>query len=162
MGNRRAHRRAELHAPVLLDSNSTYQTAQCFDVSQAGLGVETRASFAPGAQVDVYFELPTGFAVEARASVTRVAVGRVGLKFDHIGAESSAALREYCDGWRNQLLQSCADRAAQSSRVRIASQPPSSAVRAPSTRAPFDAVEYKSEVRIRTAPIVTVTDERKA
>jgi hypothetical protein len=162
MGNRRACRRAALHVPVLLDAESSYYTAQCCDVSQAGLGVETPASLEVGTMMDVYFELPTGSAVEARASVARIAPNRMGLRFQEIGAESAAALREYCEGWRTQLLQSCAARAASAGRVRISSQPPPNSVRAPSQRAPFDPNEYKSEVRVRVAPIIPVTGERKA
>ena len=162
MGNRRACRRAELHVPVLLDAESSYYTAQCCDVSQAGLGVETQANLAVGTSMEVYFELPTGSAIEARALVTRTAPNRVGLRFCEIGEESAAALREYCDGWRTQLLQSCAARAQSARSVRLVSQPPPSAVRAPSQRAPFDPTEYKSEVRVRIAPIIPVTGERKA
>lgn len=162
MGNRRACRRAALHVPVLLDAESSYYTAQCCDVSQAGLGVETEAPLQIGTSMEVYFELPTGSAIEARATVARTAPNRVGLRFQEIGAESAAALREYCEGWRAQLLQSCAARAANAGRVRISSHPPANSVRAPSQRTPFDPAEYKSEVRVRVAPIISVTSERKA
>ncbi|MFZ5895287.1 MAG: PilZ domain-containing protein [Myxococcota bacterium] len=162
MGNRRTCRRAELDAPVLLDAESSYYTARCRDVSQAGLGVETQAELKIGTWLDVYFELPTGVAVEARAQVTRVASNRIGIAFREIRQDCAAALREYCEGWRTQLLQSCAARAASARNVRIVSQPPPSAVRAPSQRAPFDPTEYKSEVRVRVAPIIPVTGERKA
>jgi len=161
LGNRRAARRAELAAPVLMDADRSYYTAQCCDVSQAGLGVETRAELPLGTLLDVYFELPTGSAIEARASVARVAPNRIGLRFEYIAQGSADALREYCNGWRAQLLQNCAARAAH---VRIASQsqPPPSPVRAPSQRAPFEVDECNSEVRVRVAPIISVTAERKA
>lgn len=158
MGNRRACRRAELHVPVLLDAERSYYTAQCRDVSQAGLGVETEAELPVGLALEVYFELPTGNAIEARARVARTGCGQLGLHFEQISPEANAALRDYCEGWRTQLLQNCAARG-----VKIVSQPPpASSVRAPSNRAPFNPTEYKSEVRVRVAPIISVTAERKA
>lgn len=158
MGNRRACRRAELHVPVLLDAESSYYTAHCCDVSQAGIGVETQAELPVGTLLEVYFELPTGNAIEARATVARTGPSRLGLRFEDLTAQTTAALREYCDSWRRELLQSCAARG-----VKIVSQPPPpSSVRAPSNRAPFNPTESKSEVRVRVAPIIAVTAERKA
>lgn len=158
MGNRRSCRRAELHVPVLLDAESSYYTAHCCDVSRDGIGIETQAELPVGAALEVYFELPTGNAIEARASVARIGPGRLGLRFESISREASSALRDYCEGWRTQLLQSCAARG-----VKIVSQPPPpNSVRAPSNRAPFNPTESKSEVRVRVAPIIAVTAERKA
>ena len=158
MGNRRACRRAELHVPVLLDAERSYYTAHCCDVSPAGIGVETQAELPVGTLLEVYFELPTGNAVEARATVARAGTNRLGLRFEELAPEATGALREYSEDWRRQLLQSCATRG-----VKIVSHPPPpNAVRAPSNRAPFTPTEDKSQVRVRIAPIIAVTAARKA
>ncbi len=161
LGNRRAFRRAELKAPVLIDASSTYHTGRCRDVSPAGIGVETDAPFVPGTVVDLYFELPTGSAIEARAEVARCANHAVGLKFHDLSAEAGDALRSYCEGWRRALLQRCATRTPSMSDATSTHGAAPTRVCGPDSSTAFQRPEPSSAVRVRVAPILSVTAERK-
>jgi len=108
LGNRRTHRRAELRSSVLIDASSSYFTGRCRDVSEAGLGVELSAPLPIGLNVDVYFELPTGVAVESRAQVARWDGKTAGIHFCELSSAGAKALRAYCDSWRRKLLANCA------------------------------------------------------
>src|SRR6188508_85365 len=110
-GNRRAMRRAALSAPVLVDTASAYHTGRCRDVSPDGLGLELGTSLAEGATVELYFELPTGVALDVRAEIVRAHGESVGVRFKDLSAEHRRALAAYCDAWRGDLLQRCARRA---------------------------------------------------
>ena len=94
--DRRAHIRAPLSVPVLLDSSSTRGEGRAADVSSAGLLVELAEMFQVGAELDVYFELPNRTAIDARGRVLRSDGRFVALAFTSIDATSQLALRSYC------------------------------------------------------------------
>ena len=73
--DRRADRRAKLDRPVM---------------------IETEAASRPGETVEVYFELPIGYAIEAQAVVTRCEKNRVALRFLALSHEAEVALRSFC------------------------------------------------------------------
>lgn len=149
LGNRRAHRRAALTAPVLIDSARAHHTGRCRDVSEGGLLIELESELPIGATVDLYFELPTGVAIEARAEIARRAEHTLGLRFEALPPEDRRAVAAYCETWRATLLTNCARRVASMPVLRIV---PSELSASPDARASaFDATEPQSGVRIRTA-----------
>lgn len=94
---RRAHSRVPLRAPVLLDSQSAYQSGTCRDVSAGGIAVTVESVPLCGAPVEVYFELPTGVAIEGAAEVVRIDGNVVALRFVDLDPLARAALRAYCE-----------------------------------------------------------------
>lgn len=96
---------------MLIDNARAYFTARSRDVSPDGIGVEVGANLAAGTLVDVYFELPSGVAVEVRAQLVRSDGASMGLRFVELGDEERRALIAYCSAWRDALLQRCAQRA---------------------------------------------------
>jgi hypothetical protein len=145
LGNRRSHRRAALSAPVLVDSARTHQTGRCRDVSLGGLCVELESPLPVGTVVELYFELPTGIAIEAQAKVARSAERALAMSFEGLGDGHRAALAAYCESWRLALLNHCAERVASIPNQRLTA----SAVAG--TTSDFDTSEAQSGVRIRTA-----------
>ena len=116
-----------------------------------GLGVELSTPLPIGMNVDVYFELPTGVAVEARAEVARWDGKTAGIHFCELSKDGSVALRAYCDSWRRKLLANCAERAesAREDRPEVSAPlyfPPGWAA-----ATEYDASETQSGVRIRVA-----------
>ena len=93
---RRAYRRAPLDRPVLIDAASASQPARARDVSGGGISVSSGLSLTIGNIVEVYFELPIGFAVEARAEVIRTEDGTTARRFLDLDKEAVVALRSYC------------------------------------------------------------------
>lgn len=93
---RRAYRRAPLPQPVMVDAAALSQPAPAHDVSRGGLSLRADLGVDLGSIVEVYFELPIGYAVEARAEVVRRAEGVTGLKFVALTREDEVALRSYC------------------------------------------------------------------
>ncbi len=151
LGNRRTHRRAELRSPVLIDSASSYLTGRCRDVSEVGMGVEVTAPLTVGANVDVYFELPTGVAVEARAQVARSDGKSAGIRFAELSADGSRALKAYCESWRQKLLANCARRAESVRDLRPQSYAPPYFPSDFAGIQPYDSSEMDSGVRLRAA-----------
>jgi hypothetical protein len=95
--DRRVHHRAPLDAPVLLDNLRAWVSARCRDVSLSGVCLECPgADMLIGERVDVYFELPNGFAVEAAARVVRTDGHQVGLEFVALDRTCLLALRAHC------------------------------------------------------------------
>jgi hypothetical protein len=94
--DRRAHYRAQLGTPVLVDAFSTWHRARCEDVSVGGVGVECDAALPVGKTVEVYFELPSGVAIETQACVVRASNGRFGLRFTQLERNAEIALRAHC------------------------------------------------------------------
>lgn len=94
--DRRAHRRAPLDRPVLLETTTRTSTARIIDVSGGGLAMKTDASVALGENVCVYFELPFGYAVEAKGPVVRKAGDTVAIQFTEAAREALIAVRSYC------------------------------------------------------------------
>lgn len=149
LGNRRAHRRAALSAPVLIDSARSHHTGRCRDVSESGLLVELETELPIGMPVDLYFELPTGIAIEARAEVARSAQSVIGLRFEAPSSEVRAALAAYCETWRTALLNKCARRVASIPSQQLTASALAAFPAAPSSS--FDTGEPHSGVRIRIA-----------
>jgi hypothetical protein len=106
-GERRAHSRVPLRGPALLDSMATYQSARCRDVSAGGILVRAAQPLAVGTQLEVYFELSTGVAVETDAEVVRAEGRELALKFVGLDSATRAALIAYCElsGIRRIVLQ---------------------------------------------------------
>ncbi len=97
--DRRSHRRAPLDRPVLVDVPSSSRPVRALDVSGSGLSLVTGdedLDFELGSIVEVYFELPIGYAVEARAQVVRRDSGVTALRFLDLDREAEVALRSYC------------------------------------------------------------------
>jgi hypothetical protein len=150
LGNRRAHRRAALTAPVLIDSARSHCTGHCRDVSEGGLLVELESELPVGMPVDLYFELPTGVAIEARAEVTRSATSAIGLRFEALSPEDRKALAAYCETWRAALLTKAARRVASIPDQRITASALAASPTVPADPS-FDSGEQHSGVRIRIA-----------
>jgi hypothetical protein len=110
LGNRRAHRRAELRSRVALCSEFGPLSATAFDVSPIGLGVETEVPLAPGVFVSVAFTLPSGAVIDVQAQVARSSSRALGLKFYGLRQEERRELAAYCDSWRRELLERCSQR----------------------------------------------------
>ena len=64
--DRRRYPREPLEVPVLIDSLRAWETCQTNDISIGGLAIHCERDWGMGTLVDLYFELPGGFAVEAR------------------------------------------------------------------------------------------------
>ncbi|MBI3201104.1 MAG: PilZ domain-containing protein [Myxococcales bacterium] len=94
--DRRADRRAKLDRPVLIDTEATSRPGRALDVSRGGLSIESELELAAGEVVQVYFELPIGVAVEARAVVTRCEKNHIALRFVELDHEAEIALRSFC------------------------------------------------------------------
>jgi hypothetical protein len=93
--DRRAHRRAELCVPALVDARHSYATGRCLNVSEGGVSVELERPLPAGTRVDVYFELPTGVAIDLEAEVVRANGTDVGMRFVAPEAAVLAALERY-------------------------------------------------------------------
>jgi PilZ domain len=93
---RRAYRRAPLEAPAMLDAASSWHAGRCQDVSAGGMAVHTEVEFDVGSIIEVYFELPSGVAIETRARVVYAGGGRLGLSFVELDSASALALRSFC------------------------------------------------------------------
>ena len=93
---RRAHRRAALDKPVMIETSSRTLTVRSIDVSGGGIGLSTDAPLAEGESVGVYFELPIRYGVEGRAEVVLRDGQRVVLRFTEIPHEAVVAVRSFC------------------------------------------------------------------
>lgn len=96
---RRAFRRAALDRPVLVQGQGPTATARTVDLSGGGLALRLPAGhrgLAPEARVQLYFELPIGYAVETEGVVVRESAGLVAVRFVDTARESLAAIRSYC------------------------------------------------------------------
>lgn len=94
--DRRTYIRANLDVPVMLDAANTHLCVRCLDASAGGMLVESRFALEPGAEVDIYFELPNRMAIETRGRVLRCTGGAVALAFIQIDPNAQLALRSYC------------------------------------------------------------------
>ncbi len=94
--DRRTHSRAPLAAPVLVDGMSEWTRARLENVSVGGIGLADSGPLTVGKTVEVYFELPSGVAVEARARVVRAHRDRAGLRFLNLEHGAEVALRAHC------------------------------------------------------------------
>jgi len=94
--DRRAHCRAPLSTPALVDALSTWHQARCENVSVTGVALACEAPLPLGKTVEVYFELPCGVAVETQARVVRTSDHSVALRFLGLDASAEIALRAHC------------------------------------------------------------------
>lgn len=108
-----------------------------------GLCIELDSPLPIGTPVELYFELPTGIAIEAGGKVARSAERALAVRFEGLSEVHRTALAGYCEAWRLALLNNCAERAASLPNLRITA----SAV----AGSEFDAHEAHSGVRIRAA-----------
>lgn len=100
--DRRAHARVPLAGPVLVDALSGWQRARCENVSAGGLSLNCDAPLPIGKRVEVYFELPSGVAIETQGLVVRCRDQKVAVRFIDLEPSAEVALREHCraDGLR--------------------------------------------------------------
>ena len=94
--DRRAHYRAPLSTPALVDALVDYHRARCENVSVTGVALACDAPLPVGKTVEIYFELPSGVAVETQARVVRAGPSVVALEFLSLNRESELALRAHC------------------------------------------------------------------
>jgi hypothetical protein len=93
---RRAHRRAPLDVPAMLDASSAWRRARCRNVCAGGVALSVDQPFSIGSIVEVYFELPIGVSVETKAEVVRADGSELALRFVDLDRETSLAIRSYC------------------------------------------------------------------
>jgi hypothetical protein len=79
-----------------VDAAAAYHRARCENVSVSGIALSCDALLPVGKTVEVYFELPSGVAVDARARVVRAGASRVALRFLALDAQAELALRAHC------------------------------------------------------------------
>jgi hypothetical protein len=96
VADRRAHRRARLDRPVLLETASRSGNARSLDVCAGGIAVRTDLPLAENDVISVYFELPIGYAVETQAEVVRREGDLVGLRFVDPPRDVVVAVRGFC------------------------------------------------------------------
>ena len=84
--DRRIHSRAPLSTPALVDAFAAYHRGRCENVSVSGLALSCDALLPVGKTVEVYFELPSGVAVETQARVVRAGGARVALRLGAAGS----------------------------------------------------------------------------
>ena len=96
MTDRRVHFRAPLGTPAMVDALAAYHRARCENVSVSGIALLCDAELPVGKTVELYFELPSGVAVETQARVVRSDRPSVGLQFVGLDAQSELALRAHC------------------------------------------------------------------
>lgn len=93
---RRAHRRAPLDRPVLVETASRTSTGRALNVSGGGLALRVELDLAVGERVNVYFELPIGFGVQTDAEVLRREGALAVLRFVDTPREAELAIRSFC------------------------------------------------------------------
>ena len=93
---RRAHRRAQLDRPVLVETATRTLTARTVNVSGGGLALRTDAALQDGELVNVYFELPIGFGVQTDAIVVRREGEVTVVRFVDGPREAMLAIRAFC------------------------------------------------------------------
>jgi hypothetical protein len=94
--DRRAHSRVAASLPVLLDTQHDWGNLRAVDVSASGLAVVGEVHASVGSVVDIYFELPSGVAIETKAKVVRVEPNRTALTFVALLHDEELALRAHC------------------------------------------------------------------
>jgi hypothetical protein len=82
--------------PVLIDTQRDWLRASSVDVSASGLAVASIIPAPVGTVVELYFELPSGIPIEAKAKVVRVAGDCTGLEFVDLARDAMLALRAHC------------------------------------------------------------------
>ncbi|MBK6518357.1 MAG: PilZ domain-containing protein [Polyangiaceae bacterium] len=96
LAERRAHRRAALDRPVLLETASKTATGRLLNVSGGGLALRSELDLAVAERVSVYFELPIGFGVQADAEVLRREGAITVVRFVDAPSQAVLAIRSFC------------------------------------------------------------------
>jgi hypothetical protein len=94
--DRRIHKRVTLEGPVLVDAFSAWERCRCENVSVGGVAVECQCTLPVGKTVELYFELPSGVAVETQARVVRSTGEHAALEFMFLDHRAEIALRAHC------------------------------------------------------------------
>jgi len=94
--DRRERVRASLELPVLVDTLHSWQRARCQNVSASGVALVCEEPIPIGTTVTLYFELPSGVAVETEACVVRANGRSLGLHFVRLDRETEVAIRAHC------------------------------------------------------------------
>jgi hypothetical protein len=94
--DRRVHYRAPLATPALIDAFAAYHRARCENVSVSGMALACEAALPLGKTVEIYFELPSGVAIETKARVVRAGESLVALQFISLDSQAEVALRAHC------------------------------------------------------------------
>jgi hypothetical protein len=90
------HFRAPLATPAMIDALAAYHRARCENVSVSGIALSCEATLPVGKTVEVYFELPSGVAVETQARVVRVDPTSLALQFVALDSQAEIAVRAHC------------------------------------------------------------------
>lgn len=90
--DRRRYSREPLEVPVLVDSLRAWETCQTNDISPGGVAIRSERDWGAGAEVDLYFELPGGFAIEARAQFLGAGDGLCRFRFTQLGMPARSAI----------------------------------------------------------------------
>ncbi len=91
--DRRRFPRVALEVPVLVDSLRSWEAAEINDISPGGVAIRSGRDWGTGALVDLYFELPGGFAVDARAEFLGATEGLGHFRFVDLGASARCAIK---------------------------------------------------------------------
>ncbi len=90
--DRRRYAREPLGVPVLVDSLRAWEACQTNDISPGGLAIVSSRDWGAGAVVDLYFELPGGFAIETRARYLGYSEGLGRFSFVGLGMPARSAI----------------------------------------------------------------------
>lgn len=85
--------------PVLVETSQRTMTVRSVDVSGGGIALKAESTAAPlglGDQVELYFELPIRYPIEAKAEVVRHDGELVVLRFVGLPREAELAVRSFC------------------------------------------------------------------
>jgi len=91
--DRRRYPRVALEVPVLVDSLRSWEAAETTDISPGGVAIRSERDWGTGAMVDLYFELPGGFAVDARAQFLGAREGLGHFRFVDLAAQARCAIK---------------------------------------------------------------------
>jgi hypothetical protein len=91
--DRRRYPRVALEVPVLVDSLRSWEACETSDISPGGVAIRSGRDWGPGAFVDLYFELPGGFAVDARAQFLGAADGLGRFRFVDLAPQARCAIK---------------------------------------------------------------------
>lgn len=91
--DRRRYPRVALEVPVLVDSLRSWEAAETTDISPGGVAIRSGRDWGAGAMVDLYFELPGGFAVDARAQFLGATEGLGHFRFVDLAAAVRCAIK---------------------------------------------------------------------
>ena len=92
MVDRRRYTREPLEVPVLVDSLRAWETCQTSDISPGGIAIRSARDWGMGTIVELYFELPGGFAIDARGQFLGACDGLGRFRFTRLGKPARSAI----------------------------------------------------------------------